>query len=317
MIVKERKVPMKILKLEALLRRLPSEHPKRLQIEEELAISKAGFRGEQAIDYYFSFVPKENHLIFNDLRLPMGDRFFQIDSLLLTPSYILIIELKNIAGTIWFDETFRQMIRVQDGKEERFPNPILQTARQKLQLQEWLAKNKYQKIPIHTVTVFTNNKSIIKTSSSNPHIMQQVIQAEQFPIFLEKMNEPKILTNKDLQNLSALFITNHVPTDIDVLQNFQIEKSELMTGIQCPQCSAIPMIRHLRKWQCPICLQFSHDAHLTSVEDYALLFHPTITNQQLRHFLNISCNQLAYYLLRSMNLSNSGQTKGTVWHIKI
>lgn len=64
MIVKERKIPMKILKLEALLRRLPSKHLKRFHIEEELAISKAGFRGEQTIDYYFGFISKEDHLIY-------------------------------------------------------------------------------------------------------------------------------------------------------------------------------------------------------------------------------------------------------------
>ncbi|MFL0364403.1 hypothetical protein ACH0BF_15460 [Pseudobacillus sp. 179-B 2D1 NHS] len=64
MIVKERKVPVKILKLEALLRRLPDHHIKRPLIEEELAISKAGFRREQSIDFYLEIDPNPRHFSF-------------------------------------------------------------------------------------------------------------------------------------------------------------------------------------------------------------------------------------------------------------
>ena len=47
MIIEERKLPVKILTLEALLRRLPDNHPARLQIEEEYGIMMAGYKGER------------------------------------------------------------------------------------------------------------------------------------------------------------------------------------------------------------------------------------------------------------------------------
>ncbi|MFX3623267.1 MAG: nuclease-related domain-containing protein [Ectobacillus sp.] len=136
MIVKERKKPVKIQKLEALLRRLPPQHPKQKEIEENLAKSLSGYRGEQSLDYYLSFLPPKQQLILHDLRLKENGRYFQIDTLILTKAFILIIEAKNIAGTIFFDTAFHQLIRTIDGKEEAFPDPIMQITRQKQQLQQ-------------------------------------------------------------------------------------------------------------------------------------------------------------------------------------
>ncbi len=46
LIKKAREIPVKILKLEALLRRLALNHQRRKKIGEELAKSYAGYRGE-------------------------------------------------------------------------------------------------------------------------------------------------------------------------------------------------------------------------------------------------------------------------------
>ncbi|HET7657074.1 MAG TPA: NERD domain-containing protein, partial [Bacillales bacterium] len=51
MIKKVRQESLKIRKLTALVRRLPPPHPKRPLIEKELAKYKAGYHGEQAIDF--------------------------------------------------------------------------------------------------------------------------------------------------------------------------------------------------------------------------------------------------------------------------
>ncbi|WP_243292865.1 hypothetical protein [Bacillus sp. FJAT-47783] len=54
MIKKERTKPIKLKKLEALIRRLSSTHPKRPLVQKELAKHLAGYRGEQSIDYHLS-----------------------------------------------------------------------------------------------------------------------------------------------------------------------------------------------------------------------------------------------------------------------
>ena len=64
MIVKERKLPVYLLQLEALLRRLPAHHPKRNVVVESLAKFMAGYKGEQAIEYPLSFYPKQNTIFY-------------------------------------------------------------------------------------------------------------------------------------------------------------------------------------------------------------------------------------------------------------
>ncbi|WP_052144744.1 nuclease-related domain-containing protein [Halalkalibacter okhensis] len=118
---KERKIPLKILKLEALLRRLPAHHSIRNKIEEELKKRKAGYRGEQAIDYHLKTQPIDDGLILHDNRLKQGkDHFFQIDTLIVTTRFFMILEIKNITGTLYFDQEFQQLIRKKMEKKRSF-----------------------------------------------------------------------------------------------------------------------------------------------------------------------------------------------------
>lgn len=134
MIVKKRQLPLMILKLQSLLRRLPKNHPKIPYIEENLAKKMAGYRGEHSIDYPLSFLTFQNYFILHDLRLPHNDYFFQIDTLLISPKFILMLEVKNIAGKLFFDQEFHQLVRTLNDKEEVFPDPILQVKRHETQL---------------------------------------------------------------------------------------------------------------------------------------------------------------------------------------
>ncbi|RSL35137.1 NERD domain-containing protein [Salibacterium salarium] len=84
-------------------------------------------------------------MIFHDLRLRNSLRYFQIDTLILTSSFFLIIEVKNIAGTLSFDPHRYQMVRKANGTAEEFSDPRLQVKRHHLQFEKWLEQ---QQIPI-------------------------------------------------------------------------------------------------------------------------------------------------------------------------
>ncbi|MBM7660464.1 hypothetical protein JOC85_001236 [Bacillus mesophilus] len=126
MIAKKRNYPIRIKKLEALLRRLPKSHMKRGDIEEELAKSYAGFRGEQSMNYHFDYLDKKKYTIIHDLRLFDQNHYFQMDTLILSTRFLLIVEIKNIIGTLIFDKSFQQLIRSYNGKEDAFHNPLIQ-----------------------------------------------------------------------------------------------------------------------------------------------------------------------------------------------
>lgn len=107
MIVKERKMPVHLLQLEALLRRLPAHHPKRNVVAENLAKFMAGYKGEQAIEYPLSFLSEIKYSILHDIRLFDQKHYFQIDALIVSSCFLLFLEIKNIFGTLIFDTKFK------------------------------------------------------------------------------------------------------------------------------------------------------------------------------------------------------------------
>ncbi|WP_277674518.1 nuclease-related domain-containing protein, partial [Piscibacillus halophilus] len=67
-------------------------------IEESLRIVRIGDRGERSLDYYIELVSSNDLLVFYDLRLPRGEHHFQMDTVLVTPRFVLLVEVKNISG---------------------------------------------------------------------------------------------------------------------------------------------------------------------------------------------------------------------------
>lgn len=112
-------------------------------------------------------------LIFADLRLIHQNQAFQMDTLIICPYFILIIESKNIAGTLTFEKDSTQMIRELDGKKQGFKNPLVQVARQKEQLMGWLKKRKIPLIPVEDLVGIADRRTVIITSDNNRAIFKK------------------------------------------------------------------------------------------------------------------------------------------------
>lgn len=56
---KELEIPLRIRKLEAELKRLPESHPKYQEISDEYGRRMSGYRGEQSLTYYLSFLKEK------------------------------------------------------------------------------------------------------------------------------------------------------------------------------------------------------------------------------------------------------------------
>ncbi|WP_180954024.1 nuclease-related domain-containing protein [Bacillus sp. M6-12] len=243
------------------MRRLPSNHSKRPRIEKELKKRKAGYRGEKSLDKELNSFSDQKYNILHDLRLLHSeDSFFQLDTLMVLQNYLLILEAKNIAGTIFFDQTFHQLIRTANGNEEAFPDPIIQIDRQQRQLELWLRKNKFPNIPIFSLIVIINPATQIKTDRKNCIIKQKVVHTallpEKIKIYDDNCPNEKI-TLKEMKSLIRQLIKLHTSFNPDVLQQFQIQKSEILTGVHCPECLRLPMKRKRGGWLCSYCNSIS------------------------------------------------------------
>jgi hypothetical protein len=64
---------------------------------------------------------------------------------------------------------------------------------------------------------------------------------------------------------------------------------------------------------CPMCLAISKDAFISGVNDYFLLFKPSITNAECRNFLHIPTVDTTQKILLLLNLPSEGNTRNRVY----
>lgn len=318
MILKHRTKPRIILQLEALLPRIPEFHPALPIITEDYKKRMAGYRGEQSIDYPLSYLDEKNYFIFHHLRLKTNKHFFQMDTLIFTNKMAIILEIKNFSGTIYFDPKFKQLIQTKDGKEIAYTYPLTQLERQKSNLKEWLRMNRLENIAIQSLVVISNPYTIISTSPEDHHIHHKVIHKEELPtkiLQLEKSTNSNQLEAKDLKKIVKLLLKNHTEGDRPILEKFDIKESDLLRGVFCPKCDNLPMERLKGNWFCPCCGAKDKLAHAKAVEDYQLLIKATISNRELRDFLQIRSPATATRLLHSMNLRSTGKNKTRMYYL--
>lgn len=314
MILKNREKPEKMLKLEALLNRLPTNHCRRTKVEQDLARINAGYRGEGSLDYYLSFLDEKEYFILHNVRLTNKTYSFQIDTLILTPYFILIIEVKNLSGTILIDSVFRQLIRTMNGTENYFPHPEDQTYHQRIQLLHWLQHHKLPILPIEILVVFANQNCILKSDDSYPKTNQSssIIRSTSLLTKIEQIeikHTKEYLSKKEIRKIASLINKHHASHTLDILLTYQIDRKELIFGVQCPECTVYFMLRKQGKWYCPVCGTTSIHAHLQALQDYSLIVGSFISNKEIREFLCISSTSIARKLMKSSNIPSVGSTK--------
>lgn len=316
LIGKERTKPIEIIKDEALLRRIRTNHPIRPEIDANLAKRWAGYRGELMSDSYLLDLSEKDYFIFHDLRFPSGTSHFQIDTLILSLYFALILEIKNITGTLSFNQNFRQLIQTKDGTNKGYHDPISQVNRQQKLLKKLIENWQIHDIPIESLVVVSKPSTIVNSLSSSSQIHKKVCFAYELPDKLEMLrsyyHEEKI-NQKEMKKLSRNLLKHHTPKEYDPLKFYGIHLTEIITGVQCQICFSTPITRNYGTWFCPKCGNQSKDSHKQSILDYFLLIDSKITNQQGRDFLQLSSPRLVQNLLNTMRLPYSGSNKGRVY----
>ncbi len=314
LIKKEHDPPLHLHKLSSLLDRLPSHHLRIEEVKEQLSMYQAGIAGEKSLGFPLSFLDDKRFSIYHDLRLFDGFHYFQLDTIIVTQHYLLILEVKNISGTLMFDPTFNQLIRISDTKEEAFPNPLTQVERQRSQLRTLLQKINIPEVPIETLIVVANRRAVLKATEEAQFISSKVIRGEFLPtkvkLLDQQYGDEQLLTVKEVRKLGRILVKLHEPLDRDVLKRFSISTDELIVGVACPTCARLAMQRLHGRWFCETCGAYSRNAHLKALQEYALLVSREITNQEARRFLRMDSGDAATRLLKLLNLESTGSTKG-------
>lgn len=318
MIIKPHEMNIYSLKLEALGRRTDDYHRGKRNIQDEIVKTKSGIKGEHEINYPLSFLTPEDYLILHNLRIPSLQSHFEVDTLILSRNFFLLVEVKNWYGTLYFDGE-NQVIRVgDDGKEEGLPNPVPQVKLQRHRLRLWLSQQNFPQIPLLYFVVFSSPSTIIKPLSPNNPVPKEVIHSNLLFHKIKELNRQfrdPIFEMNMLQQISSKLLAVHTPYDNNVLKKFNVDRSEIIKGVFCPQCSAIPMERLSRKWHCRRCNHFSTNAHIPTLNDYYLLFGEKIRNREAREFLMVDSPEVMKYLLLNSGYSYTGNTRSRFYRL--
>ncbi|MFJ7753217.1 nuclease-related domain-containing protein [Peribacillus muralis] len=311
--------PVKMLMLEALMRRLPANHPKQESISNDFRKIRAGFNGERRIGSELYSLSKDYHVL-HDLRLcHEGNRFFQIDYLIISKKYCVIIEVKNFKGMLYFDRTYHQLIQTKDGQEQAYLDPLLQVDVQKTRLSEWFAVHDFPALPIETLVANANPNTIIRTTPGFTPILKKITGKEMLISKIQTLKDrysSEQLTQRQQNKLIKTILEKNTPHYPDILQLYRIEEKDLLNSVQCPACFALQLQYHWGKWSCRHCSKVSKDAHIQTLRDYALLINVTITNKQARQFLQVESINTMQKMLYVLDLPHWGKFRNRVYSLE-
>lgn len=178
-----------------------SNHEKNCEYIEEVTSLNRGEKSERSLILELRKNDFPADTIFHDLYVPIyGDKFSQIDLLLLTSVGIIVFEVKDYSGWLFGNGRQNQWTQVLNyGKEKyRFYNPIMQNARHISQLQKYLRTN----IPLFSVVVFYGDCELKEINL----IPQNTFVTKSYRVMeiIERICQENPVVNYDKRNVGLL-----------------------------------------------------------------------------------------------------------------
>jgi hypothetical protein len=302
--MKERSDSLTLKGMIAAQSRLSITHPTLSVLASKQTIIEAGIGGEQQVAdalgrYQFSF----RNNIFHDLSLS-SDTYFQIDHLLKTPQYGVVLETKNLAGSLEFRDNPPQLIQKrEDGQIKYYESPVVQLEHNIELFSAWLSQRNID-LPLYGAIVLAYPKQHVEIPPANTKILFPNL----VPPFIKSLpQQGKGLDTSTFNWLSSELLRCHqtyIPKP--VCESYQIPVGDIQPGVRCESCGKIGMIKAPRTWHCPVCKVNHHLAHVRTLAEWFLVVKRTITNRECREFLGVDIHT-ATRILQSLPL----QTKGT------
>ncbi|WP_431029098.1 nuclease-related domain-containing protein [Lysinibacillus sp. LZ02] len=293
--------------LHTLLKRLSSNCNQYPHIQNELKNVESGDYGEQYVTELLQTQFQHQVTVLSNIFIGSS----QIDCIVLTPYFCVVLEVKNIKGHIAIRKAPRQMIREIDENKDVFQSPEVQLERSEIELNRLFAKHKIE-LPIFSAVLFPFHTSIIQNES------------KQYPVLMGK----EVLNYIHLLPSTKMFIN---PAEVaSILQKqsdpwhrfplcdyYNINPSFLQTGVECRKCGTIPMLRTRRTWKCMRCGVTGRVAHVQAIREYYVLFSNVMTNRECVAFLHLRNRQEATRILKSIGLEREGVKRNSIYKLQL
>lgn len=315
MIVKKKSLPLKLLGLEALVKRLPANHPSIENLVKEIRKVRAGENGEWILESVFNkySFPFE-HYILHDLNLQSSGKF-QIDTLFLSSRGAVILEVKNIAGRIEFPQDQNQIIRVlENGQVDAFECPSVQLERNTMLLQDWLFAKGYS-IPVKAAVVFPRPQQNFENVRKNLTLLFPY----EIPVYLRKHKETSSSLDSKILNavVKDLSHDHRIYNPFPLTKSYNIQPAELVLGIRCENCGTHGMQIIHSGWGCKSCNHIDKYAHIQALLEYCMLVDFQFTNKDIRNFFRTDNKDRVSRMLKHLAIPSTGEKRGVKYSVSL
>ncbi|WP_194840892.1 nuclease-related domain-containing protein [Filobacillus milosensis] len=300
--------PTKLLKMLTLNRNI-ADLTKIPDFNDDIASFSSGYKGELSIDHDLNYI-LDDHFRLHNLRLPINDWHFEIDTLLILKNFFLILEIKNLKDIIMIDHEKGIMTQHTNGEIRTYQDPILQVEKQARQLDYWLTQRGYT-IPIETLVVFVN-KNVHLKDNHHERVIYPFRLSHKYYEFKEKL---QYLPSIPTQELSQMLINSHERHNPDFLEKYNLKEEDFLPGYLCEKCGQKTIHRMGYAWKCSPCNFIDRQAPLNRLKERYLLFGPEITARQASEWLQVPV-PTAGFMLRNYGFTKVGKKKGTKYNME-
>jgi len=301
--------------LTALSKRLRKSHPNYAYIRDELMQKIAGDLGEEVVMKELENLKLPyKFFIFHNLSL-YSENSFQMDILLISPYFALILEVKNISGEIEILTNPSILVRTKpNGEKNTYKSPIPQLEEYIYQLSQIFKRHKIN-LPIFGAVTFAFARSYVKSAPTDTVFLL----SNEVRKFIRGIKTTKpILSEDQLEKLKNWILNNNKEyNSFPLSKHYSINPLDIITGVECPTCTFIGMKKVIRNWTCPKCRNFSKLAHEQTIKDYFLIYKETINNQECRRFFHLQDKHDATRILKNANLIVTGKSRKTEYTMNL
>jgi hypothetical protein len=225
--------------LEELFEKVKSK--KKELIKRDIIFLKAGLDGEKNVNYELknSFIPM---ICLHDIRISHKDYIAQLDYVLVTEYFIMVVETKKLNGDIIINQAGEFVRRFKNNygkviKEEGMYSPIAQNSRHVRILEDMLKKNGIiKRIPVCSIVVIANPKSIINRIKAPADIKNNIIKHDQITDFLRKEIKKEVPNEKMFESrmieIANFLLENNAEITYDYYKKYGLTDEDFKENIK-------------------------------------------------------------------------------------
>ena len=211
------------------------------QIERDMKLLAYGIAGEESVAFELnnSYLPI---IVLHDLRLEHEGLTAQIDYLIITTKFCLVVECKNLFGNLEVNsrgEFIRELTFNGKSKKKGIYSPITQNARHMEMIKLLRLANKRNPLmrvaleksfgELHkSVIVLANPKTVINLKRAPKEIKDQIIRSDQLIAHIKKLlreNKDLASSEKDMYEMADFFVGLHKESPVDYAEKYLLSDS--------------------------------------------------------------------------------------------